>query len=77
MTFTQIPTFTLLLIVCAVHPENRMQSNVMIDATLVRLHITTLCDPVIDPAIKELLLLGIAFTDFDIALTLHDIKDTN
>ncbi|HCQ8871405.1 TPA: hypothetical protein SG232_003657, partial [Acinetobacter baumannii] len=49
-------------------PEKIKHSNVMIDATLVRLHITTLCDPVIDPAIEELLLLGIAFTDFNVAL---------
>lgn len=61
----------------AVQPEKIKHSNVMIDATLVRLHIKTLCDPVIDPAIKELLLLGIAFTDFDIALALHNIKYTD
>lgn len=38
MTFTQIPTFTLLLIVCAVHPENRMQSNVIVKAIFERLY---------------------------------------
>ncbi|EXB99026.1 hypothetical protein J539_2650 [Acinetobacter baumannii 342950] len=37
MTFTQTPTFTLLLIACAVHPENRMHSNVIAEAILERL----------------------------------------
>ncbi|CAA0257704.1 hypothetical protein AB552B1_02984 [Acinetobacter baumannii] len=32
-----MPTFTLLLIECAVHPENRMHSNVITEAILERL----------------------------------------
>lgn len=35
--FTQMPTFTLLLIVCAVQPDNRIHSTVISKANLVRL----------------------------------------
>lgn len=35
--FTQISTFTFVFIECAVHPENRMHSNVITEAILERL----------------------------------------
>ena len=49
----------------------------MMYASFVRLHLTTLCDPVTDPAVKKLLLRGIAFADFNVTLPLHDIKNTH
>lgn len=71
-----MPTLTLLLIVWAVHPENRMHSTVINEANLVRLQwkIFILVDPVSDPTVKKLFLFWITFTNFNIALTLHDIE---
>lgn len=57
----------------AVQPEKMMHSIMVIDSTLVRLHINALCDPISNPSIKELLLAWITLTDFDVTLALHNI----
>ncbi len=77
---TQIPTFTLLLIVFAEHPENTHKTKTLtINEDNERLQWCTLIlrDSVIDPSIEELLLSWIAFADLDIALPLHDIKHSD
>lgn len=57
----------------AAQPEKVMHSIMVIDSTLVRLHINALCDPISKPAIEKLFLARIAFTYFDVTLALHNI----
>ena len=74
-----MPILTLLLIVWAMHPENRIQSTVMNKANLVRLQWKTfmLADPVSNPAIEKLLLTRITFTDFDVTLALYNVENSH
>ncbi|WP_445406166.1 hypothetical protein [Acinetobacter seifertii] len=54
----------------AVQPEKMMHSIMVIDSTLVRLHINALCDPISNPTIEKLLLAWITLTDSDVTLAL-------